>query len=54
MQCECVRAAGGQFLFQKLLIERKGALPALELRVERFTEPPRPHFHFTTSKTLPV
>jgi hypothetical protein len=49
MQGKRVRAAGGQFLCQKLLIKRKGALPALELRVERFAEPPRPHFHFTTS-----
>ena len=53
MQCKRVCAAGGQFLLQKNLIEGKGALPTLELRVERFAEPPRPHFHFTTSSSIP-
>ena len=40
-----MRCAGRQLFPDQHVIERKGALPLLESRIERLSQPPGPHLH---------
>src|SRR5271170_2416158 len=44
-----VGAAGCEFVLQQTPVKAERPLPALEVRVQRLPEPPRPHLHQPTS-----
>ena len=46
-------SARRQFIAQQATIKAERALPLIELRIERFPEPSRPHFHERTPTVSP-